>query len=172
MSIYNDVDCKQCGETFAEKTGHGCEPDGICGHCKLGEERDQLRVEVEQLRRDAIARREAEIAYLRPENPHKEWFRSEACPCLHTTPCQSNCSCVRPHMSHGCLRCCSYGSKEQQKARAEAIVAEVTQLREIVKMFAEYATCDIEDIRYCAGTIRSECRQAAAFLLATKGGDV
>ncbi len=46
---------------------------------------------------------------------------ARACPCVHTTPCQANCTCVNPHMSHGCLRCCSYGSKAQQVAAAERI---------------------------------------------------
>lgn len=42
-----------------------------------------------------------------------------ACPCLHTTPCHDRCACVNKHSSVGCRRCCSYGSKEQQKTRAE-----------------------------------------------------
>ncbi len=45
----------------------------------------------------------------------------KACPCLHTTPCQPNCTCVKPMMSNGCHRCCTYGSKEQQKAMAECL---------------------------------------------------
>lgn len=44
---------------------------------------------------------------------------NEACPCLHTTPCHPDCTCVNQFSSRGCTRCCSYGSKEQQKAKAE-----------------------------------------------------
>lgn len=44
-----------------------------------------------------------------------------SCPCLYTTPCDPDCTCVKPHMSTGCSRCCSYGSPEQQKANAEHI---------------------------------------------------
>lgn len=44
---------------------------------------------------------------------------SEACPCLHIEPCSPNCTCVEPYSSHGCARCCSYGSKEQQIAAAK-----------------------------------------------------
>ena len=41
------------------------------------------------------------------------------CPCRHTTPCQPNCTCAKSMMSHGCRRCCRYGSKQQQVAMAE-----------------------------------------------------
>lgn len=44
---------------------------------------------------------------------------AKACPCLHTTPCNKDCTCVKPYMSRGCRRCCTYGSPEQQKAMAE-----------------------------------------------------
>ncbi len=46
-----------------------------------------------------------------------------ACPCLHTTPCAGDCSCVVMVSSKGCLRCCSYGSAEQQQAMAESLAA-------------------------------------------------
>lgn len=42
-----------------------------------------------------------------------------ACPCLHTTPCKPGCTCVQPVSSAGCLRCCTYGSSEQQRKMAE-----------------------------------------------------
>ena len=48
---------------------------------------------------------------------------AKACPCLHTTPCDPQCTCAHPHMSAGCLRCCSYGSPEQQLASAKFIAA-------------------------------------------------
>lgn len=47
---------------------------------------------------------------------------NEACPCLHTTPCDERCTCVNGFSSTGCHRCCSYGSKEQRKAMAEHLV--------------------------------------------------
>ena len=46
-----------------------------------------------------------------------------ACPCLYTTPCQPNCTCVHPYMSYGCRRCCQYGSLEQKKAKAKHLAA-------------------------------------------------
>lgn len=46
-----------------------------------------------------------------------------SCPCVWTTPCQPNCSCVTRGSSHGCTRCCRYGSLEQRRAMAEVIVA-------------------------------------------------
>jgi len=44
-----------------------------------------------------------------------------ACPCKHIEPCRLNCTCANPTSSGGCSRCCSYGSKEQQKAMAERL---------------------------------------------------
>lgn len=46
---------------------------------------------------------------------------SRGCPCLHTEPCRPSCTCVRPESSAGCLRCCSYGSAEQQADAARRI---------------------------------------------------
>ena len=45
--------------------------------------------------------------------------KHQACPCLHTTPCHPRCACVMPLSSSGCRRCCSHGSLEQQRLRAE-----------------------------------------------------
>jgi hypothetical protein len=43
------------------------------------------------------------------------------CPCLYTTPCQKDCTCVNPFMSHGCFRCATYGSIEQRQKKAEQL---------------------------------------------------
>lgn len=43
----------------------------------------------------------------------------KACPCLHTSPCHPDCTCVDPFSSRGCARCCSYGSIEQQAVKAD-----------------------------------------------------
>lgn len=44
-----------------------------------------------------------------------------ACPCLHDMPCDSRCTCVNPASSRGCDRCCTYGSPEQQRAKAASL---------------------------------------------------
>lgn len=46
---------------------------------------------------------------------------SGACPCLHITPCDPDCTCVNPYMSRGCNRCCTYGSPEQQVEAAKRL---------------------------------------------------
>ena len=46
------------------------------------------------------------------------------CVCTMAEPCQPNCTCAKPYMSHGCLRCCRYGSEEQRKAMAAKLVAQ------------------------------------------------
>lgn len=40
--------------------------------------------------------------------------RKGGCPCEHVEPCHPHCTCARSFMSHGCQRCCRYGSPEQQ----------------------------------------------------------
>lgn len=47
----------------------------------------------------------------------------KSCPCVHTTPCHERCTCVTPLSSSGCWRCCSYGSPEQQRAKAEMLAS-------------------------------------------------
>jgi hypothetical protein len=55
------------------------------------------------------------------EQLKKEWSRKR-CPCEFGDPCKSSCTCARHSMSGGCLRCCTYGSEEQQKAMANRII--------------------------------------------------
>ena len=50
---------------------------------------------------------------------------NRSCPCTQTTPCQPHCTCVDGISSHGCLRCCRYGSREQRRARAEWLAAAI-----------------------------------------------
>ena len=46
------------------------------------------------------------------------------CPCtLADTPCHDGCSCINPLSSSGCSCCCTFGSEEQRKARANQIVS-------------------------------------------------
>jgi hypothetical protein len=46
---------------------------------------------------------------------------SGSCPCIYTTPCTPDCSCVNCFSSHGCRRCCAYGSLQQRRDRAESL---------------------------------------------------
>jgi 8-oxo-dGTP diphosphatase len=48
-----------------------------------------------------------------------------ACPCIHTTPCRPDCTCVQPFSSFGCRRCASYGSPEQQRAKSESLATRI-----------------------------------------------
>ncbi len=49
------------------------------------------------------------------------------CPCKYVEPCQENCSCVSPMSSHGCLRCCRYGSIEQRTSAAKRIATPIDE---------------------------------------------
>lgn len=63
----------------------------------------------------------AEIEQLKEANRrHERWC---GCPCVYTTPCDPWCTCVKGHSSRGCLRCCTYGSVEQRRAKAERLAA-------------------------------------------------
>ncbi len=50
--------------------------------------------------------------------------RSASCPCAYGEPCHPDCTCACPVSSKGCLRCCSYGNRDQRQAAAARLVAE------------------------------------------------
>lgn len=58
-----------------------------------------------------------------------EGQEQRSCPCLHTTPCDPRCTCINSLSSSGCLRCCSYGSPEQQRSAAQAIAFAIDSYR-------------------------------------------
>ena len=51
--------------------------------------------------------------------------KNRSCPCLYTTPCQEGCTCVHPHSSRGCTRCCTYGSREQRRGMAKYLAKKI-----------------------------------------------
>ena len=66
----------------------------------------------------------------------------EACPCKHIMPCHPRCSCMMPLSSSGCWRCCSYGSKEQQRLMAEKLASRIdNHLTEGALRDKEIAAC-------------------------------
>jgi hypothetical protein len=75
-----------------------------------------------------------------------EGARHQACPCLHIEPCDPHCTCVNPYSSRGCTRCCSYGSKEQQRAAAEHLAAQTALIgrlrKELRAVLAQYVDSD------------------------------
>lgn len=74
--------------------------------------------------------------------PPLQFARSQhkACPCLHIEPCDPYCTCKNPFSSRGCMRCCSYGSPEQQRAAAEILTAAAGALKEVIDAAGAY--CD------------------------------
>jgi hypothetical protein len=91
------------------------------------------------------------------------------CPCLHTTPCHPRCTCVQPYSSHGCARCCRYGSAEQRRERAEALAAlpgEVERLRRLNESLAERAAASAAVLaRKANGELTEEIAQLRAALV-------
>lgn len=65
----------------------------------------------------------------------------DGCPCKHTTPCiteGTGCTCVNGFSSYGCLRCCKYGSAEQQKSKAELLASlQSPELMQFLQQFHE-----------------------------------
>jgi len=75
-----------------------------------------------------------DLTVMRNEIEELERSIHQACPCLHTTPCSENCTCVNGFSSHGCRRCCSYGSQEQQKNAAIYLVQQEKELQAYRKL--------------------------------------
>lgn len=48
---------------------------------------------------------------------------ADGCPCLLVEPCSYACSCAKPIMSGGCMRCAKYGSMEQRLNAAKRLAA-------------------------------------------------
>jgi hypothetical protein len=45
------------------------------------------------------------------------------CPCvIADKPCHVNCTCIQGWSSRGCACCCTYGSFEQRKQKANRLV--------------------------------------------------
>ena len=56
------------------------------------------------------------------------------CPCHFTSPCKSSCSCANPHLSGACERCCTHGSLDQQKKKAEALARWFSEFKASAKL--------------------------------------
>ena len=84
---------------------------------------DQIIEAIEHYRSEArnYPELQLKLSDVRAENAELRQ-RADGCPCRHTTPCSPNCTCVNRASSHGCSRCCRYGSPEQQRAQAERLV--------------------------------------------------
>ena len=53
--------------------------------------------------------------------PSLDDARLKSCPCHWIEPCHKTCTCAMPWMSGGCRRCCTFGSDEQKRKRAQRI---------------------------------------------------
>lgn len=47
----------------------------------------------------------------------------DGCPCFLVEPCDPQCTCAKPHMSGGCMRCAKYGSGGQRIAAAKRLAS-------------------------------------------------
>lgn len=56
---------------------------------------------------------------------HRKRPLDKGCPCLYTTPCSWQCTCINSFSSKGCSRCASYGSIEQRKLRAGFLASKI-----------------------------------------------
>jgi hypothetical protein len=92
----------------------------------------------------------------------------QACPCLHVEPCDPDCTCVKPFMSRGCTRCCTYGSKEQQVEAARYLVGLSSSRKKALEEAAKIAdeerepTGPMDPALYLATSMRPEIAVRAA----------
>lgn len=105
------ADCGECADTGTMTTwGKDAQNNNIpighepCDQCQAYHTKHTANINLE------IARNGRDIVFNR------------GCPCNYAEPCMENCSCVHPFMSHGCLRCCTYGSEVQRTKMAEGLV--------------------------------------------------
>lgn len=128
---------------------HGCPECAPSSPCRMHADDDKADeiarlTKAEAEARETIARLTAEqgVAIRGWEGAAADRDKAEAtiarleqergCPCLHITPCHTDCTCVRPASSRGCRRCCRYGSREQQKVMAEHL-ARLEQERDALR---------------------------------------
>lgn len=94
---------------------------------RLRSELSTIRAQVSRLT-EACNKEFASVEQLNTENlklrAQVEENERKACPCEFGEPCSGHCTCANQFASGGCMRCCRYGSEEQQKAAAKRIVAE------------------------------------------------
>lgn len=99
---------------------------GILTKCG-GSDSQEMATEIIAARKRITELEKGELA-ARERMAELERIPHQSCSCLHTTPCQENCTCINGWSSAGCLRCCSYGSGEQRKAKAEHLVKQEQRL--------------------------------------------
>lgn len=68
------------------------------------------------------------------------------CPCLYTTPCDPQCTCVNKFSSTGCSRCCAYGSLEQRTAQAVLLASNIDDLSKL-KEYYNRLNREYDDLR-------------------------
>lgn len=80
------------------------------------------------------------------ETEQEKWWRG--CPCIYDTPCHPHCTCIHPGSSRGCMRCCTFGSVEQRKARAKRFLRDEKELvlwRKVGSLVTDHSQyCDCE----------------------------
>ena len=65
--------------------------------------------------------------------------QNENCPCVLTgNPCRTTCTCMRSHMSGGCIYCPRYGSDEQRLNHARHIIQIFAREARLVEALEHY----------------------------------
>lgn len=77
--------------------------------------------------------REQEANPLKAENQRLAELQ-KSCPCQWTAPCEADCTCAQPGSSHGCARCCRWGSDKQRRGMAEHLAGLVTENQRLTQL--------------------------------------
>ena len=86
---------------------------------------------------------------------------NRSCPCSYITPCDPQCTCVAPASSHGCSRCCSYGSLEQRTAAANRLAGLVVRSMVWCAKHQGMPVTVMATLPVCVGTFCPICEQEA-----------
>ena len=101
--------CHYCGQSERQRTAGDADERTDC--CSYGR----------HFTSDSGAENGWEVAAVPAEGSAPQDRKS--CPCQFLPPCKPSCTCANPILSGGCQRCCKYGSHDQQRRAAEAMVA-------------------------------------------------
>ena len=85
-------------------------------------------------------------------------IKMKSCPCHHTTSCHPDCTCINGASSRGCARCCSYGSKDQQKKAAERIADAIDEYEAWDETFGKVVDNDVYVVDHEQRKLLGKCK--------------
>lgn len=160
---HGEVRAKLRSELESLKSFIGEQGQEIGRLCTLSESMKNNHANLEyqnELLRQDLRSRSSEVYQLMKKVDDYHPLKND-CPCTMVEPCQKNCTCAKPHMSHGCYRCCRYGSDEQRLNKARYVVELETILKRI------QSGCPHNEIK--GGVFGETCQKCGTVIYDTEG---